>query len=117
MAFLLTACSTFTKTVYVPVEEIKTEYKVLEKTDSIYVHDSLVTIIEHKGDTVFIDREKLKYIYKYENRTDTVLIVDSIPIIQPVEKIVEVNKIYTWQKILMLLGIGAIIIVVLNILK
>lgn len=69
------------KTIYVPVEIIKTEYKNKYIRDSIQVYDSIH--IKEKGDTVII--EKYKYVYKDRFRTDTILKTDSIQIPYPVK--------------------------------
>lgn len=93
-----------TEYVEVPVETIKTEYIV--NKDSIYIHDSIWTLVEKQNDTVYIDRYKqyTKYVYK----TDTISKTDTIPKIVTVTKVVEVNKLRKWQKILMWLGGGLI---------
>ncbi len=86
----------------VEVEKIKTEY--VHQIDSIYLHDSIATYIMQKGDTIFVDRYKykVKEIYK----VDTIHKTDSIPKIIKVKQIqtVEVNRVYTWQKVLMWTG-------------
>ena len=96
---LLSGCKT-TEYIKVPVETIRTEYKV--QKDSIYLHDSINVYTETKGDTVYIT--KLKYKIKETFKTDTVLKRDSIPVIVEVEKVVEVNKLHSWQKTLMWVG-------------
>ena len=93
MAFVLLFTSCKTKEyVQVPVETVRTEYKVHK--DSIYLHDSINVYTETKGDTVYIT--KLKYKIKETFKTDTVLKRDSIPVIVEVEKVVEVNKLHSW---------------------
>ena len=88
--FLLTGCKT--KTVLVPVEKVKIEYKDRLRVDSIYNRDTVQ--IYGRNDTIFKDvirwRERL--------RLDTVSVVkiDSIP--YPVEVIQEVNKLTKWQR-------------------
>ena len=106
---LLSGCKT-TEYIKVPVETIRTEYKV--QKDSIYLHDSINVYTETKGDTVYIT--KLKYKIKETFKTDTVLKRDSIPVIVEVEKVVEVNKLHSWQKTLMWLG-GVGLLVLLGI--
>ena len=96
---LLSGCKT-TEYIKVPVETIRTEYKV--QKDSIYLHDSINVYTETKGDTVYIT--KLKYKIKETFKTDTVLKRDSIPVIVEVEKVVEVNKLHSWQKTLIWVG-------------
>ena len=106
---LLSGCKT-TEYIKVPVETIRTEYKV--QKDSIYLHDSINVYIETKGDTVYIT--KLKYKIKETFKTDTILKRDSIPVIVEVEKVVEVNKLHSWQKTLMWIG-GVGLLVLLGI--
>ena len=106
---LLSGCRT-TEYIKVPVETVRTEYKV--QKDSIYLHDSINVYTETKGDTVYIT--KLKYKIKETFKTDTVLKRDSIPVIVEVEKVVEVNKLHSWQKTLMWIG-GVGLLVLLGI--
>lgn len=106
---LLSGCKT-TECIKVPVETIRTEYKV--QKDSIYLHDSINVYTETKGDTVYIT--KLKYKIKETFKTDTILKRDSIPVIVEVEKVVEVNKLHSWQKTLMWIG-GVGLLVLLGI--
>lgn len=96
--FLLLSCKT--KMVYVPVESVITEYKEKYLRDSIHHYDSI--LVREKGDTVFL--EKYKYIYRDKLKTDTVCKVDSIRIPYPVMEYKEINKIHTWQIVLMVLG-------------
>lgn len=112
---LFSGCKTV-EYVKVPVETIKTEYKV--QKDSIYLHDSVNVYTEVKGDTVYVN--KLKYKIKEIFITDTLLKRDSIPVIVEVQKTVEVNKLYSWQKALMWIGgVGVVILlmIILNKLK
>ena len=104
--FILVSCGT-TKTVYVPVETIKTEYKY--NTDSIYCYDSIYYYIQSKNDTIYEIKYKYKVLEKY--KTDTVVRIDSIPIIKEVEITKEVNHLYWWQKLL--IGIGGSISVII----
>ena len=73
-----------TTTKYTPVTEYRD--RVVVKTDSVYVHDSVSVYI--RGDTVF----KYKYHIQYKdrciviNKSDTLIVRDSIPYT------VEVNK-------------------------
>jgi len=88
---LFTSCKT--KTMYVPVETIKTEYKETVLRDSVHLHDSI--IIKMKADTVFY--EKYKTIYKNVILRDSVYKVDSVQIPYPVVEYKEVNKLTTFQ--------------------
>ena len=106
---LLSGCKT-TEYIKVPVETIRTEYKV--QKDSVYLHDSINVYTETKGDTVYIT--KFKYKIKGTFKTDTILKRDSIPVIVEVEKVVEVNKLHSWQKTLMWVG-GVGLLVLLGI--
>ena len=64
------------------------------KLNSIYLRE--------KGDTVFL--EKYKYLYKYIQLVDTVSKVDSIPVVKIHEVVKKVNKLHTWQTVLMCIG-------------
>ena len=90
------------KIVEVPVEVIQKEYIHNTKIDSVYIKDSIDRW--QKGDTLLITKYYTKY--KYINKVDTILKVDTIPKIvsTTIEKKVEVNHIYKWQKLLMWLG-------------
>lgn len=84
--FLLSGC----KTKYIPVE--KTVYRditkcdTLLKYDSIYVHDSVYTLVH--GDTVYKDKVHRETILKnvYKTRIDSFVERDTIPLPYPVEK-------------------------------
>lgn len=88
------------RTVYVPVETVKTEYKDRLQTDSIHLYDSIFMKIAN--DTVRIE----KYRYKYKDKIirDSVFINDTIHVPYPVTEYKEVNKLNNWQIILMILG-------------
>ena len=106
LLFLTTIVScTTTKIVEVPVEIIKTEYIEQVKYDSIYSKDSIY--IMQKGDTIY--NNKVQYLYKYKYLRDTINITDTIPKIVTVKDTQYVNQLYTWQKILMVIGIGFIL--------
>jgi len=111
---LLTSCRSVK---YVPVESVRTETKyinkLVQKHDSIYLHDSISSYI--KGDTVFMDKYQTKYVNKYIFGTDSVYFnkTDSIRVPYPVEK--QLSK---WQKIEMNTGritiIALIVLVILS---
>ena len=106
LLFLTTIIScTTTKIVEVPVETIKTEYIEQVKYDSIYSKDSIY--IMQKGDTIY--NNKVQYLYKYKYLRDTINITDTIPKIVAVKEIQYVNQLYTWQKLLIVIGIGFIL--------
>ena len=96
---LIISCGT-TKYIEVPVDNVRIEYRNIERIDTFIKNDSI--IIRDKGDTVFI--EKYKYLYKIREVKDTVNCTDTITKIKTVEVTKEVNRIYNWQVILMVLG-------------
>ena len=67
------------------------------------------------GDTVYL--EKYKYIYKVKELRDTINITDTTTVTKPIEIVKEINKLYTWQIVLMVLGGVSIIILVYLIIK
>ena len=97
----------------VPIINTKIEYRDRFLYDSIYVHDSIFTLI--KGDTVYISKNKETN--RLVSKTDTIVKTDTIKI--PVEiiktvtkteiQIKETNKLYWWQKSLMYLGLIVLI--------
>lgn len=103
LVFIAVSCGT-TKVIEVPVDRVRTEYIDRHSIDTVIKNDSI--IIREKGDTIFL--EKYKYLYKYVNRTDTVLKTDTITKVQTVEVVKEVNKLRSWQVILMVCGGGLI---------
>ena len=106
LLFLTTIIScTTTKIVEVPIETIKTEYIEQVKYDSIYSKDSIY--IMQKGDTIY--NNKVQYLYKYKYLRDTINITDTIPKIVTVKDTQCINQLYTWQKILIVIGIGFIL--------
>ena len=105
---MLSACKTTTKIVEVPVEVVKKEYIHDTKIDSVYIRDSVDRW--QKGDTLYITKWHTKF--KYINKVDTIVKTDSIPKIVSVEKKVEVNHIYWYQKLLMWLGGITIILLI-----
>ena len=106
----------------VPITNTKIEYRDRFLHDSIYVHDSIFTLI--KGDTVYI--YKNKETNRLVNKTDTIIKTDTIKVPVEITKTVikaethikEVNKLYWWQKILMSIGgIVFVLIIICIILK
>jgi hypothetical protein len=107
---LFTACKT--KTVLVPVEKVKIEYRDRLRIDSVYNRDT-VNIYE-RGDTVYLQTIKWRERFKL----DTVRYekIDSIPYFVEVTK--EVNVLTKWQKIrLQLLNVIVLIILVYVIIR
>ena len=113
LLFLTTIIScTTTKIVEVPVETIKTEYIEQVKYDSIYSKDSIY--IMQKGDTIY--NNKVQYLYKYKYLRDTINITDTVPKIVTIKDVQYINQLYTWQKILIVIGIGVILYWVIKLL-
>ena len=106
---MLSACKTTTKIVEVPVEVVKKEYIYDTKIDSVYIRDSVDRW--QKGDTLYITKWHTKF--KYINKVDTIVKTGSIPKIVSVEKKVEVNHIYWYQKLLMWLGGITIVLLII----
>ena len=102
---IVISCKTTTKVVEIPVETIKTEYIEQVKYDSIYHKDSIY--IMQKGDTIY--NNKVQYLYKYKYLRDTINITDTISTIVTVKDTQYINKLYTWQKLLMTVGIGFVL--------
>lgn len=101
-----------TKTVLVPVDRVKIEYKDRLRIDSVYNRDT-VNIYE-RGDTIYLQTIKWRERFKFD--TVSVVRVDSIP--YPVEVVTEVNKLTKWQRWrLNALNIIAIIIVAYVVIK
>ena len=113
LLFLTTIIScTTTKIVEVPIETVKTEYIEQVKYDSIYSKDSIY--IMQKGDTIY--NNKIQYLYKYKYLRDTINITDTVPKIVTIKDVQYINQLYTWQKILIVIGIGVILYWVIKLL-
>ena len=105
----------------VPITNTKIEYKDRLLYDSIYVHDSIFTLI--KGDTVYI--YKNKETNHLINKADTFIKTDTIKVPVTVTKkvtktetkIKEVNKLYWWQRLLICLGLTVLIFGVISIIR
>lgn len=91
VVFLLTGCKT--KTVLVPVEKVKIEYKDRLRVDSVYNRDTIQ--IYKKNDTIYY--EKIRWRERFKIDTVSVVRVDSIP--YKIEVVKEVNKLTKWQKL------------------
>jgi hypothetical protein len=90
LLLILSSCS---KTLYVPVESVRTEYKDVLLRDSVYVSDSVV--IRAKNDTVWY--EKYKIYYKDRLLRDSIIVTDSVQVPYPVEVEREVNQLTGFQ--------------------
>lgn len=73
------------KTIYVPVETIKIEYKDRLRIDSLIRYDSIFQDRYMKGDTVFQVKERYKYVDKVKVERDSVFKTDSIQVPYPVK--------------------------------
>ena len=97
----------------VPIINTKIEYRDRFIYDSLYVHDSIFTMI--KGDTVYISKNK--EINRLISKTDTIIKTDTIHVPVKISKTItktetkveEANKLYVWQKSLMYLGLIVLI--------
>lgn len=74
-----------TRTIYVPLESVKTEYRDNYFRDSIHVQDSIYFAVQ--GDTIRI--EKYKTLYRDRIVKDSVILTDSISVPVPVPGPVE----------------------------
>ncbi|MCD7900295.1 MAG: hypothetical protein LUH22_10620 [Bacteroides sp.] len=98
VALSLVGCS---KTVYIPVEHVKTEYRDKHTRDSIHILDSVY--LREKGDTVFLTKWRIQYVDRL--RHDSILVRDSIPVPYPVEVIREVEQeLSGWKTFRLYLG-------------
>ena len=99
--------------VQIPITNTKIEYRDRFLYDSVYIHDSIFTLI--KGDTVYISKNKETN--RLTNKRDTIVKTDTIKVpiqttktvTKTVAQIKEVNKLYWWQKGLMYLGLVILI--------
>lgn len=102
IVFSLIGCKS--KTIYVPVETVKTEYVERLQRDSIFMQDSVFVDRFVKGDSIFFIKEKYKYLYRDKLKVDTIYRDSLMQVPYPVVEIKEVNRLKTWQIILMCLG-------------
>lgn len=107
MVVLFYSCTT-TKYIEVPVDRVKIEYRDRTLIDTLIRNDSIV--IREKGDTIFL--EKYKYLYRIKEVRDTVNVTDTITTVKTVEVTKEINKLYTWQIVLMILGGSGIVLLI-----
>lgn len=98
LILFVAACGT--RTVYVPVPSVKTEYRDVLLRDSVYRHDSVW--VRMANDTVWM--EKYKTIYKNRILRDSVLVTDSIRVPYPVVQVDERRVYPLWLIIPAMLG-------------
>jgi hypothetical protein len=105
LIFILLLCAGCkSKTVYVPVESTKIEYRDKIQRDSVHLYDSIFVDRWKSNDTVFLTKEKYKYLYRDKLVRDSIFKTDSIAVPYPVVEVQEVNRLHAWQMILMYLG-------------
>lgn len=117
MTLLLGSCKVKEKIVEVPVPQIKTEIKYIDKVkyDSIYLKDSVYII--QKGDTVYNTKVAYKYKYKYLKDTITINKADTITRLQKVTEIKVKNQLNVVQKVLMYIGLFSLLMFIIIIYK
>ncbi len=90
VVFLLTGCKT--KTILVPVDRVKIEYRDRLRVDSVYNRDTIHLFT--KNDTVYL--QSIKWRERFRVDTVTHFKTDSVPVIVEVEKYT--NQLTKWQK-------------------
>ena len=117
MTLLLGSCKVKEKIVEVPISQIKTEIKYIDKVkyDSIYLKDSVYII--QKGDTIY--NNKVAYRYKYKYFKDTVIVnkTDTITRLQKVTEIKVQNQLNVVQKVLIYIGLFSLLMFIIIIYK
>lgn len=117
MTLLLGSCKVKEKIIEVPIPQIKTEIKYIDKVkyDSIYLKDSVYII--QKGDTIY--NNKVAYRYKYKYLKDTIIVneTDTIIKLQKVTEIKVKNQLNVVQKILMYIGLFSLLMFIIIIYK
>lgn len=117
MTLLLGSCKVKEKIVEVPIPQIKTEIKYIDKVkyDSIYLKDSVYII--QKGDTIY--NNKVAYRYKYKYLKDTIIVneIDTIIKLQKVTEIKVKNQLNVVQKILMYISLFSLLMFIIIIYK
>ena len=110
MTLLLGSCKVKEKIVEVPIPQIKTEIKYIDKVkyDSIYLKDSIYIV--QKGDTIY--NNKVTYRYKYKYLKDTVIVnkTDTITKLQKITEIKVKNQLNIVQKVLIYIGLFSILL-------
>lgn len=117
MTLLLGSCKVKEKIIEVPIPQIKTEIKYIDKVkyDSIYLKDSVYII--QKGDTIY--NNKVAYRYKYKYLKDTIIVneTDTIIKLQKVTEIKVKNQLNVVQKILIYIGLFSLLMFIIIIYK
>lgn len=117
MTLLLGSCKVKEKIVEVPIPQIKTEIKYIDKVkyDSIYLKDSVYII--QKGDTIYNNKVAYRYKYKYLKDTITINKADTITRLQKITEIKVKNQLNVVQKVLMYIGLFSLLIFIIIIYK
>ena len=117
MTLLLDSCKVKEKIVEVPIPQIKTEIKYIDKVkyDSIYLKDSVYII--QKGDTVYNNKVAYRYKYKYLKDTITINKADTITRLQKITEIKVKNQLNVVQKVLMYIGLFSLLMFIIIIYK
>lgn len=117
MTLLLGSCKVKEKIVEVPIPQIKTEIKYIDKVkyDSIYLKDSVYII--QKGDTIYNNKVAYRYKYKYLKDTITINKADTITRLQKVTEIKVKNQLNVVQKVLMYIGLFSLLMFIIIIYK
>ena len=110
MTLLLGSCKVKEKIVEVPIPQIKTEIKYIDKVkyDSIYLKDSIYIV--QKGDTIYNNKVAYRYKYKYLKDTITINKTDTITKLQKVTEIKVKNQLNAVQKVLIYIGLFSILL-------
>ena len=110
MTLLLGSCKVKEKIVEVPIPQIKTEIKYIDKVkyDSIYLKDSVYIV--QKGDTIYNNKVAYRYKYKYLKDTITINKTDTITRLQKITEIKVQNQLNIVQKVLMYIGLFSILL-------
>lgn len=117
ITLLLGSCKVKEKIVEVPIPQIKTEIKYIDKVeyDSIYLKDSIYIV--QKGDTIYNTKVAYRYKYKYLKDTITINKTDTITRLQKVTEIKVKNQLNVVQKILIYIGLFSLLMFIIIIYK
>lgn len=108
--FFVTGCKS--KTVLVPVDRVKIEYRDRLRVDSVYNRDTVE--LYRQNDTIY--KNVIRWRERFRLDTLSVVKVDSIP--YPVEVVREVNKLTKWQSFrLKILNILVLVVVAYVVIK
>ena len=105
LAIIMASCKTIK---YIPMETVRyrDSVRLVERVDSIHVHDSVYVHQWHERDTTWVEKVTVHTRYRDRWRVDTILIHrrDSVPYPVPVTKEVIKYQLRWWQKPLVWLG-------------